>query len=191
MAFLDIVIGLLLLWGLYIGLKNGLLIEIAAIIALVAGIYGAIHFSYIAGNYLSEHWQWNEKYINIAAFIITFIVIVVLIHMAGKLLTKVANIALLGLLNKIAGAIFGMVKVAVILGALFIFFDKTAVTSHLLSDKAKEDSALYEPVKEIGAFIFSKVLIEIGEEKERLEEENVEPSLQEQEEQPTNYKDII
>ena len=50
MGILDIVLGLLLIYGLYKGLKNGLFVEIASIIALIAGLYGAIHFSYIAGD---------------------------------------------------------------------------------------------------------------------------------------------
>ena len=76
MGFLDIIFGLLLLWGLYKGVKNGLFIELASIVALVAGIYGAIHFSYYAGDYLSENMKWEERYINITAFVITFLVIV-------------------------------------------------------------------------------------------------------------------
>ena len=160
MAFLDIILGLLLIFGLWKGFKNGLFVELASIIALIAGIFGAIHFSYYAGDYLSQNMEWDERYINIAAFIITFIIIVVVVHLAGKLLTKIANFAMLGLLNKIAGAIFGALKVAVILGALLIFFDRMNNSIGFISEEAKKDSVLFEPVKEIGAFVFSKVLKE-------------------------------
>ncbi len=124
MSFLDIVLGLLLAYGLYKGLKNGLFVELASLIALIAGIFGAIRFSYIAGDYLHEHMQWDERYINLAAFIATFIAIVILVHLAGKLLTRIADFAMLGLLNKIAGGLFGTLKVAIILGALLIFFER-------------------------------------------------------------------
>ena len=117
MSFLDIVLGILLIWGLYKGLTNGLFVELASLIALIAGIFGAIHFSYIAGDYLSQNMDWNDRYIKITAFLITFIAIVLLVHLAGKLLTKIADFAMLGLLNKIAGGIFGMLKVAIIMGA--------------------------------------------------------------------------
>ena len=122
MVFLDIILGILLLWGLYKGIKNGLFVEIASLAALIAGIYGAIHFSYFVGNYLAENMHWNERYINLTAFIITFAIIVIAVTMAGKLLTKIANFAMLGLLNKVAGGLFGALKVAVILGAILIFF---------------------------------------------------------------------
>ncbi len=158
MSFLDIVLGLLIGYGLYKGLKNGIFVEIASLIALIAGIFGAIHFSYIAGNYLHQNMQWDERYINIAAFIITFIAIVLVVHLAGKFLTKIADFAMLGLLNKIAGAIFGALKVAVILGAILIFFERVNSSVDLVKSEAFENSVLYEPVKEIGAFVFNAVL---------------------------------
>ncbi|WP_209401544.1 CvpA family protein [Pseudozobellia sp. WGM2] len=171
MSFLDIILGLLLLYGLYKGLKNGLFIELASIVALVAGIYGAIHFSYYAGDYLSQNMQWEERYINITAFVITFIAIVIVVHFAAKLLTKVASIALLGLLNRIAGGIFGVVKVAVILGALLVFFERVNSSAGIIQKDTMQQSVLYEPIKKIGDFVFSKVLRNDGLEKKETQEE--------------------
>lgn len=163
MGFVDIVLGILLVWGLYKGLKNGLFVEIASLIALIAGIYGAIHFSYITADYLGERMDWNERYINITAFVITFIMIVVVVHLAGKFLTKIADFAMLGLLNKIAGGIFGVLKVAVILGALLIFFERGATSVNLINESTKQESVLYEPIKEIGALVFCLVLKDANE----------------------------
>jgi len=158
MSFLDIILGLLLLYGLWKGLKNGLFVEIASIIALVAGIYGAIHFSYYAGDYISQNMEWEERYINIAAFVVTFIIIVFAVHLLGKFLTKIADFAMLGLLNKIAGALFGTLKVAVIMGALLVFIDRANSSVGLVKNNTVRESILYEPIKEIGEFIFSTVL---------------------------------
>ncbi|MGX1927850.1 CvpA family protein [Flagellimonas sp. 2504JD4-2] len=158
MEFLDIVIGVLLVWGLYKGLKNGLFVEIASLVALVAGLYGAIHFSYLAGDYISERMDWSASYINITAFLITFFAIVLAVHFAGKFLTKIADFAMLGLLNKIAGGIFGALKVAIIVGALLIFFERLTSSFSFVNEETKKESILYEPVKEIGAFVFDLVL---------------------------------
>ncbi|MFT5737889.1 MAG: membrane protein required for colicin V production [Maribacter sp.] len=160
MAILDIILGILLLLGLWKGFNNGLLIELASIVALIAGIYGSIHFSYIAGDYLGQQMNWEERYVNIAAFIITFVCIVITVHFAGKLLTKVANIAMLGLLNKLAGAVFGTLKVAVILGAVLIFFERANNNAGLVSDEVKNTSLLYHPVKDIGELVFDNILRE-------------------------------
>lgn len=160
MSFLDIILGVLLVWGLWKGLRNGLIIELASIVALIAGIYGAIHFSYYAGDHLSQNIDWEERYINLAAFVITFILIVLAVHILAKLLTKVASFAMLGWLNRLAGGIFGVVKVAVILGALLVFFERVNTTSGLVKDESKEQSVLYEPIKDIGALLFNYALKE-------------------------------
>tara|TARA_R110002051_G_scaffold71624_5_gene129398 strand:+ start:37636 stop:38160 length:525 start_codon:yes stop_codon:yes gene_type:complete len=158
MGLLDIILGIPLIWGLWKGYKNGLFMEIASIVALVAGIFGAIHFSYITGNYLSNHLNWDERNMSIIAFIITLILIIIIVSLIGKLLTKVANFAMLGLLNKIAGGIFGILKVAIILGATLLFFDRMDSTLDLLDKKTKEESILYQPIKDIGALLFDNVL---------------------------------
>jgi membrane protein required for colicin V production len=159
MNLLDVILGLLLAFGLYKGLKNGLFVELASIVALIAGIFGAIHFSYITGEYLAENLHWDEKYMNIASFMFTFIIILVLVHLLAKLLTKIADFAMLGLLNKIAGGIFGALKVAVMIGAVLVFFDTVNQAKNIIEEETKNESVLYGPLKEIGAFIFSKVLI--------------------------------
>lgn len=168
-GFLDIVLGILLAWGLYKGLKNGLFVEIASLIALIAGIYGAIHFSHITAEYLSDNMDWDERYIKITAFVITFIIIVVVVHLAGKFLTKIADFAMLGLLNKIAGGIFGTLKVAVILGALLIFFERATASVNLINEPTKQESVLYGPIKDIGALVFNIVLKKEGDEEHEIE----------------------
>ena len=166
MAFLDIVLGLLLLWGFYRGFINGLFVELASLIALIAGIYGAIHFSYMAGDYLSKNMDWDARYISLVSFVITFIIIVVVVHMAGKLLTKIADFAMLGILNKIAGVVFGTLKIAVVLGALLLFFDRINNSVNAVDQATKEESVLYGPIKNIGEFAFSTVMKQLdGDEK--------------------------
>ncbi len=169
MSFLDIVLGILLVWGLYKGLKNGLFVEIASLVALIAGIYSAIHFSYITGDYLSERLNWSGQYIKLTAFLITFFGIILLVNFAGRFLTKIADFAMLGLLNKIAGGIFGALKVAIILGAMLIFFERLATPLNLINEETKKESVFYEPLTEIGAFVFALVL-------EEEEEPNPPPS---------------
>lgn len=160
MNFLDIILGILLIVGLYKGVKNGLLVELASLVALIAGIYAAIHFSYIIGNYLTEKWQWDQSTIHISSSILTFIVVVLIINLVGKLLTKVANAVMLGSLNSIAGGLFGALKVAVIIGGLLLFLDKANQNLQIVKEETIESSTLYTPIKTIGELVFAFVLEE-------------------------------
>ena len=75
MTVLDIVLLVLLGFGLIKGFMNGLFVEVASLVALVAGVYGAIHFSSFVASFLESRVDWEEKTINIAAFAITFMII--------------------------------------------------------------------------------------------------------------------
>ena len=75
----DIIIAVILIFGFIRGLLKGLFVEVASLISLIAGIYGAIHFSYFVGNFLAGKVEWDEKYITIVSFAITFAIIVLII----------------------------------------------------------------------------------------------------------------
>ena len=158
MAVIDIVLGALILFGLIRGLMKGLFVEVASLVALIAGIYGAIHFSNFAADFLMEHVEWNEKTINITAFAITFVIIVLAISLAGKALTKLADFAALGFLNKLLGGVFGGLKIALILSIVLMIFTKLNKTIPFVSDEELESSVLYEPVKSLAPMILPSLL---------------------------------
>ena len=174
MVILDIVIGALLVWGLYKGFRNGLFVELASIVALIAGIYGAIHFSYFVGDRLSQYLDWNPRYIGIASFLITLLAIISLVNLGGRFLTKIANFALLGFLNKLAGGIFGALKVAVVLGAMLVFVGRVSDPLGVDPEETASGSILYAPIRDLGGFVFSYVLKEL----DPGPEESIEPSQQ-------------
>ncbi|WP_406685187.1 CvpA family protein [Seonamhaeicola sp. MEBiC1930] len=171
MGVIDIVLGALILFGLIRGFSKGLFVEVASLVALVAGVYGAIHFSNFAADFLIEKVDWELKYINIVAFAITFVVIVVVIGMAGKALTKIANFAALGLINRLLGAVFGALKIAVILSVVLIVFDKFNKTIPFADEDDLESSILYTHVKALVPVVLPYI----------LEFENKEPSESEEE----------
>lgn len=158
MAVIDIVLGALLLFGLVRGFLKGLFVEVASLVALVAGVYGAIHFSYFVAEFLEEGTEWTEKTINITAFAITFVIIIVVISLAGKALTKLADFAALGILNKLLGGVFGALKIGLILSILLIVFNKMNNTITFIDEEHIEDSILYEPVKSIAPILFPNII---------------------------------
>lgn len=158
MGIIDIVLGALILFGLVRGFMKGLFVEVASLVALVAGVYGAIHFSNFAAEFLQTKTEWSEKTISITAFAITFVVIVLAIALAGKALTKLANFAALGILNKLLGAIFGGLKIALILSIVLNIFDKMNKTIAFVDDDSMENSILFTPVKSLVPMIFPNIL---------------------------------
>jgi len=169
MSIIDIVLGALLLFGLIRGAMKGLFVEIASLVALVLGVYGAIHFSSFVAGFLEPNVNWNEKTINIVAFAITFVIIVLAISLAGKALTKLADFAALGIINKLAGGLFGALKIGLILSVLLIVFNKLNNTLPFMEKEDLEESILYKPVKSLAPMIFPNLIK--SETEQTLEEE--------------------
>lgn len=158
MNIFDIIIAALLLFGFVRGLMKGLFVEVASLVALVGGVYGAIHFSYFIAGFLKESVSWNQEYITLAAFAGTFVIIIIIIALLGKMLTKLADFASLGIINKILGGVFGALKIGLILSVLFIFFSKMNNTIPFIEQKTLEASILYEPIKKIAPTIFPSII---------------------------------
>ena len=158
MTVLDIVLLVLLGFGLVKGFMNGLFVEVASLVALVVGVYGAIHFSGFAASFLENRVDWEEKTINIVAFAITFIIIVLVIYLAGKALTKIADFAALGLVNKLLGAAFGFLKLAMIASVILIIFDSMNKTIPIVDEKTVEGSMLYKPIKSLAPMVLPSIL---------------------------------
>lgn len=158
MNVIDIVLGVILLFGLAQGLIKGFFIELASLLALVIGIYGAVHFSFILKDFLASLVSWDEKYLQLTAFACTFIIIVVLISLLGKLLTKFSSLIALGLVNRLLGGIFGFVKMAFLLSLVLLFFDAFNQNGNFVEKRDIETSVLYGPVKRFVPMILPAVL---------------------------------
>jgi membrane protein required for colicin V production len=158
MNVFDIVIAALLIFGFARGVMKGLFVEVASLAALIGGVYGAIHFSYFIGDFLKEAVSWNQEYVSLAAFAGTFITIIVTISLLGKMLTKLADFAALGLINKVLGGVFGALKIGLILSVVFIFFGKMNDTIPFVKKETLEESILYAPVKKIAPTIFPSII---------------------------------
>ncbi|MEZ7876431.1 MAG: CvpA family protein [Polaribacter sp.] len=158
MNVFDIVIAALLIFGFVRGVMKGLFVEVASLAALIGGVYGAIHFSYFIGDFLKEAVSWDQEYVSLAAFAGTFITIIVTIALLGKMLTKLADFAALGIINKILGGVFGAIKIGLILSVVFIFFGKMNDTIPFVKKETLDESILYAPVKKIAPTIFPSII---------------------------------
>ncbi len=154
MNYIDIIIGVLLILGAINGFRKGFVVELASLAALVLGIWGAIEFSYITTDFILENFDWHTKHLNIISFAITFVVIVILVHIIATVINKIVEAAMLGFINRLAGLVFGLLKSALIVSIILVVFDKIDEDVNLISDSKKDASRLYEPVRNFAPSIF-------------------------------------
>lgn len=154
MSFLDIILGAFLIYALFKGMKNGLFIELASLISLILGIYIAIKFSYMIREKLATHVSWSSKYIEIIAFGLTFIAIVVAVHLLARVLTGIMDFAFLGIFNKVAGGIFSVLKTILLLSVFINLFQKMNLNNMIAKQETLNKSLFYNPIQEVSKYIY-------------------------------------
>lgn len=158
MNIFDVIILIILLYGLIKGFIKGFIIEVAGIIALILGVTGSFKFSRILEVYLISYVDWSPKTIQIASFIILFIIIIYAVSLLAKMITKTLKIIALGMINRIFGGIFGLLKWCVILSSLVLVSQEINEIITLIPDKTLKDSVSYNLLDKLGGFLFDWVM---------------------------------
>ncbi len=144
MNVIDIILALPLIWFAYKGFTKGLAVEVASLVAIILGIYASFHFSKYVGGLIGL-----KGSSNVLAFIITFVVVVIIVYILGNLLSKALDLIAMGFFNKLAGAIFGLLKMALILSLLIYFLNVLDKKHSLITDKRRSDSIFFKPVESL------------------------------------------
>lgn len=155
MNYIDIFILIVLVWFAYKGFTKGLVIELVSLIALGLGVYGGLKFSDTAAEFISGNV--DTEYIPLVSFTITFVVIVVVVFVIGKLIEKIINMVALKFINKLSGAVFGVLKMALIMSVLLTIIESYDQKLGFIPKETKETSLLYYPLLEVS----NKILPEI------------------------------
>ena len=142
----DIIVLIILSIGAFNGFRKGFVVSIASFIAIIAGGMGAYFFSDFLGIWLSSVLDWSSGQIAVASFSLTFILVVLGVHILAKTLEKFLKLVALGLVNKIAGGMFGLLKNALIIS--FIMYGLSGFEGLLPKDLDK-DCIVYHYVESV------------------------------------------
>ncbi len=172
MNYIDLVLGIILILAAIQGFRKGFIVELASLAAIVLGIWGAIKFSDWTADFITDTTGYRSDSMSTIAFVVTFIGIVILVHILGQVLDKTVKAVALGFLNRLAGIIFGILKTAVILSIFMLLFDTVDENVHILPSKQKTESKLYEPMKQLVPTLFPFIKLWDTDKKDRPAEES-------------------
>jgi len=157
MSTLDIILALFLFYFAYRGFSNGFIISIATLLGLILGFYAASHFSEFTANWLQHDMGLKSGNIRLIAYIVTFVIVVVLIFLLGRFMTGVVKTVGLGIVNRLAGALFGIAKGLLIASFLFLLFSRIDPNESLFTAAHKKGSVLYKPVAAVAPAVIPLV----------------------------------
>ena len=154
MNWIDAVIVIILVLSMLSGFINGFIKEVASLAALILGIWGAIRFSTFTAGKLYDYFDMTGQYVGIIAFVVTFGLIVVLIHFIGMVADKIVTSISLGFLNRILGIAFGLLKSILILSVIFVVLNVIDSIRPFLPREKIEGSTFFNPISDIAPALF-------------------------------------
>ena len=153
MNYIDIILSLILFYGLFKGFTRGLIIEAASLLSIVIGILGALTFTPIMESLLSYFLSEEKLPSSIILFTASLILIILGINFFAKNLTKFIKLVSLGGINKVLGGIFGVSKYVLLISILFVFVDQFSFMFEFFESNFLEESVMFESLKNVGYYI--------------------------------------
>lgn len=153
MNVLDLIIGIILILFAISGLRKGLIIEAFYLASFIVGIYGAMFFSDMVADWMSGFVDVNTEILAVIAFIVTFILFVVLIRFLGHIISKLVEAIHLGIFDKIGGFLFGVMKGALITSIIIMIMNVFGLTN-LIDINTRKESVLYTYTESIANMLY-------------------------------------
>lgn len=148
---IDIVFLILLLMAIFKGLQRGLIVAIFSLLALMAGLAAAIKLSAVVADYLKQNTHLPSKWLPALAFLLVFIIVILLVRWAAAMIKAAINFALLGWVDKIGGVLlYAFIYITVY--SIILFY---AANLNLISQNARASSIVYSSVEPWGPIVIN------------------------------------
>ncbi|MFO7669103.1 MAG: CvpA family protein [Bacteroidales bacterium] len=154
MNILDIIFLVPLLFALYRGFKKGMVHMIASLVALVLGIFGAMKFRPMFASLLDSIFTIDPSYINVIAFAVAFVLIVIVVHVVAFFVEKLIKAVALNFLNRMFGMVFGVLITAFVISIILWPVNQVNAGRQIIKPKHIQGSLLYKPLSSFAPAIF-------------------------------------
>ena len=158
MNMLDVIVIICLGYGLIRGLIKGFIVEVSGVIAIFFGVLGAFKFTSLFTQFVFKYVDLDPKIVQGICFLILFIGIVYGISLLAKMITKTLQIIALGLLNRIMGGLFGLIKWFVIISSLVLVFNQIESVISFIPQAYIAESIAYTYFVDLGILLFDWLL---------------------------------
>lgn len=150
---IDIIYLIVILIAVVKGIRRGFIIAVFSVVGLIIGLAAAMKLSAAAAVYLTDSVSISSKWLPFISFILVFLLAVLLVRLAANLLQKTVEIALLGWLNRLAGAIAYALLYTIVFSILLFFAEQL----NLLKEESIAGSKVYSWVKPVGPYVINGI----------------------------------
>ena len=152
MQTIDWILVVLLLLGAIRGWRTGLIKQVVSLGGLIAGLLIAKLCYAIVGDAIAPHIDNHTTLAHVLAFILIWIAVPVILGVLGEILTTVLDkLFVLGTVNSILGALLGLIKFQLIIGALIWVLCATKI----IGENTMQQSVLCAPLKAVPEALYT------------------------------------
>ena len=154
MATLDIILLCCFIPGLIRGISKGFLEQALALVGIVLSVWAAFRFSSLVCTWLKPYVEVSETTLNVISFALILVAVSLLVFLVAKLLTKVAELAMLGWLDKTLGLVLALAVNALVIGVFIILFDTVNTKFSLVKPEVLDGSIVYTSLRDLSYIVF-------------------------------------
>lgn len=148
---IDLIVIILLIFAIFKGLRNGLVVAIFSFLAFVIGLAAALKLSTVVADYLGTNTNISQRWLPVLAFAIVFLIVVFLVRLGAKAIEGALKLVMLGWLNKIGGIVFYALLYLFVI-SIFLFY---AQQLNIIKPETLQASAMYPYIQPIAPKLVS------------------------------------
>ncbi len=139
--------------AIFKGLSKGFIVALFSVVGFILGIAAALALSAKVAEKLSQAGTVNGKWLPALSFLLVFLVVAVIVSLAARTIQRTAEMALLGGVNRIAGAVAYIFLYSVILSVLLFYL----IAMKIISQETVDHSRLYMFIRPLAPWIIDKL----------------------------------
>lgn len=155
LELLDIILLIILAYGLIRGAINGFLKQLAGLLGFIVGFILAKMLFQQLGMHLSPLFGGSHDTLaNVISFFLIWLIVPLGFSLLASGLSKMMDSANLGFVNRFFGAILGLIKWLLILTLILNLYALADSDDEVIAKEKKESSFLYQPIINLGYQLF-------------------------------------
>src|SRR5450432_3707275 len=143
---IDIIFYIVVILAIIQGCRKGLILALFSMICGLIGLAAAVKLSAVLATHMKKDLHMTSRWLPVIAFILVFVMVLLIIRWAGKLLEKLVQMVLLGWLNKLGGLLLFLILYLSIYSIMLFYGTKI----QFISKQAVNDSHFYSLIAPLG-----------------------------------------
>jgi membrane protein required for colicin V production len=143
---IDILFYFIIILAIIQGWRKGLIVSFFSLICGLVGLAAAVKISAVVADRMGSDMHMAGRWVPILAFVMVFILVLLLVRWGALLLKKIIHVVLLGWLDKLGGILFFLV-LYISIYSIVLFYGARAGT---ISKQSIGNSAIYSTIAPFG-----------------------------------------